>query len=82
MVQHCDKVTTENALTTAVSLHCFPNGLRTRPVLTGGPESPDSLRRRLDPWGDDRSKLASGSQLFNGALQHKYIRLKLELTLR
>ena len=50
--------------------------------LTGGPESPDSLRRRLDPWGDDRSKLASGSQLFNGALQHKYIRLKLGLSLR
>src|SRR5216683_1976014 len=30
---HGEKVTRENALTTAVSLHCFPNGLRTRPVL-------------------------------------------------
>jgi hypothetical protein len=50
--------------------------------LTGGPESPDGQRRRLDPWGDDRSKLASGRQLSNGALHHKDIRLKLELTLR
>ena len=51
MVQHCDKVTTENALTTAVSLHCFPERLAHKACFDWWARVPRQPEETLGPLG-------------------------------